>query len=161
MTDTVLSDCLTALNEVLAINGYDELPIHHDVASRIGYHLKRCDKTKRYQEYLANQGKPKERGSSSGDKASHWKRVVQSEFIWCARNSWQVLGLDADGELWCRVITPEQKFTGKPVKFDRRMKPRAVLEPWFLNLLVRFLQESGGDTSDLRNEMKLTTEGLF
>jgi len=149
MSTEINDAAFNALNEVLIVYGVQPIPERHYLRQHLDFWLNADAKAKQ----------PK--STTKQAEANVWLSRISTEFVGAARNVWQVLGLDADGNLWCRVINVHDRFTGKAVKFDRRMRPKAIPSAQDFHYFVRFLQESGDDTSDLRNEMKLTTEGLF
>jgi len=148
-----------ALNEVLIINGVQPIPENHYLRQHLAYWLTADAKAS---EPKKSAGRPKLRDAAAPDsKASYWKSVVASEFIGAARCAWQVLGLDENGDLWCRVIDAPQNFIGKPVKFDRRMKPKNLIDPNHVKYFVKLLNDKGDYAYDLRGEYGVSTEGLF
>jgi hypothetical protein len=163
MTDEALKDALTALNEVMAIYSLPQIKLTDDIASRIGWHINRhSPKTVKPAGRLpVGYGKrAEELDKASEDLAGFWQTHVDNEFVSCASNYWQILGLDKAGQLYARVINVEQRFVGKPVIFDKRMRPKPVRDSFTFDKILRDYK-AVSSAAELRAEMGLTTEGLF
>lgn len=160
--DLIVSDAVTALNEVLTLSDVPTIPANHDIAARIRWYIARELKLA---EPKRAPGRPRRDREQSDmqtiNNRSHWQSVVSSEFVGAARCIWQVLGLDERGELWARVVDERQNFIGKPVKFDRRMRPKNIISPGDIHLFSRPLRNHNDSGHSVRRELQLRTEGLF
>lgn len=140
--------CLDALNNILDLYDMPELSRTHDIAARIGWHIKRHSKKP------AKDAKPR-------PPSSPWFHIIESEFVKYAHNVWQVLGVDANGDLWVRVINNVDNFIGKAVLIDRRARPKAIHDSKMVRDIQRTIARLGDDSGALRIERGLKTERLF
>lgn len=157
MSDSTLLAVLAAMNEVLVIDGFPTIDLTHDIASRIGWHIKRHE---RDQERRVTRNKLSTPALSS-PTAAGWRARINTEFVLYAGSKWQILGLDHDGKLYGRVLNKADSFVGKAVPFDSRARPRPITDARLVREIESFLMQSGDDSGELRLELKLTTEGLF
>lgn len=161
--DLIVTDAVNALNEVLILSDVRTIPVSHDIAARIRWYVARELKLA---EPKKPAGRPRRDRTGSEDmqavnNRAHWQSVIASEFVGAARCVWQVLGLDVQGNLWARVLDERQSFIGKPVKLDRRMRPKNIVNPTDIHHFSRPLREHNDSGHSLRREMQLYTEGLF
>jgi hypothetical protein len=160
--DLIVEDAVKALNEIFILSDVVTIPPSHDIAARIRWHIVRQLKIA---EGKKPAGRPrldrKQNDMQTINNRAHWCSAISSEFVTAARCFWQILGLDDHGELWARVVDERQDFIGKPVKLDRRMKPKAVTLPQDVHYFSRPLRNHNDSGHAIRREMQLSTQGLF
>lgn len=160
--DLIVEDAVTAINEVLTLSDVKAIPFGHDIAARIRWYVARELKIAEPKKPV---GRPRldraQNDMQTINNRAHWCSFIATEFVIASRCFWQVLGLDEHGELWARVVDEKQDFIGKPVKFDRRMKPRPVAVPAVIHASSRPLRNHNDSGHAIRREMQLSTQGLF